>query len=53
MKQKPTGKQLTFNEHLIYIHNLVNKIKGFNKQLVSNRIEFPPAKQSKNKFKNL
>ena len=42
----------SFTAHQIYIHNLCNKIRGFNNQLISNRIEFPKASHTKNKFKN-
>jgi hypothetical protein len=42
----------SFTAHQIYIHNLMNKVRGYRNQLVSNKIEFPKACHSKNKFKN-
>ena len=47
----PDNPAVSFTAHQIYIHNLCNKIRGYSNRLVSNRIEFPKASQSKNQFK--
>ena len=44
-------KPVPFNELQMYYRNTLNRMRGITGHMIPNRIEFPPACHSKNKFK--